>query len=176
MTAEHHYFGIKPRIIAERLLSPDPALSHSLVDYKFYCFEGNPYCCMVCYDRKSPSNVKTGLYDAHTWTNLGHYVTGKYYDPQQRDIPRPASLDRMLDAAQRLSSGFPEVRVDLYEIDGNPIFGELTFTSSAGVDTGFTREFQEMMGAQFSLPPAKRTYPRPLFPGLLPGLRGLAAK
>lgn len=176
MTAEHHYFGIEPRIIAERMLHPDPTLSCSLIDYKFYCFDGTPYCCMVCYDRKSPSDVKTGLYDARTWENIGHHVTGKYYDPEQRDIPRPASLDRMLDAASRLSAGFPQVRVDLYEINGNPVFGELTFTSSAGVDTGFTREFQEMMGAQFSLPAAKRPQPQPLFPWLFPGLRGIIAK
>lgn len=108
MTAEHHYFGIKPRIIAERLLPSEPAFGNSLIDYKFYCFDGNPYCCMVCYNRKSPSDVKTGLYDARTWKNIGHYVTGKYYDPHQCDIPRPASLDRMLDAAKRLSSGFPK--------------------------------------------------------------------
>lgn len=67
MTAEHHYFGIKPRIIAERLLPSEPAFGNSLIDYKFYCFDGNPYCCMVCYNRKSPSDVKTGLYDARTW-------------------------------------------------------------------------------------------------------------
>lgn len=79
--------------------------------------------------------------------NIGHYVTGKYYDPHQCDIPRPASLDRMLDAAKRLSSGFPQVRVDLYEVAGNPVFGELTFTSSAGMDTGFSQEFQELMGS-----------------------------
>ena len=176
MTAEHHYFGIKPRIIAERLLPSEPAFGNSLIDYKFYCFDGNPYCCMVCYNRKSPSDVKTGLYDARTWKNIGHYVTGKYYDPHQCDIPRPASLDRMLDAAKRLSSGFPQVRVDLYEVAGNPVFGELTFTSSAGMDTGFSQEFQELMGSQISLPPAKRT--QPSHPGLLGllGLRKAAAK
>lgn len=108
--------------------------------------------------------------------NIGHYVTGKYYDPHQCDIPRPASLDRMLDAAKRLSSGFPQVRVDLYEVAGNPVFGELTFTSSAGMDTGFSQEFQELMGSQISLPPAKRT--QPSHPGLLGllGLRKAAAK
>ena len=42
MTAEHHYFGIKPRIIAERLLPSEPAFGNSLIDYKFYCFDGNP--------------------------------------------------------------------------------------------------------------------------------------
>ena len=34
MTAEHHYFGIKPRIIAERLLPSEPAFGNSLIDYK----------------------------------------------------------------------------------------------------------------------------------------------
>ena len=78
MTPDHNYFGIKPRIIAESLLPSEPAFGNSLIDYKFYCFDGNPYCCMVCYTRKSPSDVKTGLYDARPWNNIGHYVAGKY--------------------------------------------------------------------------------------------------
>lgn len=44
------------------------------------------------------------------------------------------------------------------------------------MDTGFSQEFQELMGSQISLPPAKRT--QPSLPGLLGllGLRKAAAK
>lgn len=37
--------------------------------------------------------------------------------------------------AETLGEGFPFVRVDLYEIDGHPYVGELTFTPSAGFHT-----------------------------------------
>lgn len=168
-TAEYHYLAIPPRIIAERLLPADPALGRSMVDYKFFCFDGTAHYCMVCYDRRG-SSVYTGLYDARTWENLTHYVTGKYYDPEQRPIPRPASLDEMRSAAERLArndagGGFAQVRIDFYEVAGRPIFGEMTFASAAGVDTGFTPEFQRLAGSLITLPqeriePARRAHRR----------------
>lgn len=154
-TAEYHYLAIRPCILAERLLPGDPLHGGAPVDYKFYCFAGVPRYCLVCYDRRAAGNVKTGLYDAHTWENLGHYVTGPYQDPEQHVFPRPRSLKRMLRIAARLSEGFPTVRVDFYEVDGKPVFGEMTFTSAAGLDTGFTEEFQHIMGRQVELPGGK---------------------
>lgn len=151
-TAEHHYLGITPCIIAEKFLSADPKLGCSLVDYKFYCFDGVARYCMVCYNRTSSHNVKTALYDAHTWEDLRRHVSGKYRDPHQRAIPRPSSLEQMLSAAEKLAKGFPQIRVDLYETEGHPIFGELTFTSATGMDTGFTPEFQREMGSYITLP------------------------
>lgn len=151
-SAEHHYMFIKPCIIAEKMLHENPALSCSLIDYKFFCLDGEPCYCMVCYDRQGHGGFNTCLYDAHTWEPLNHYINPSHYKQGQRQIPRPASLDRMLDAARRLSHGFPEVRVDLYEIDGRPVFGELTFTSAAGTSPRFTEEFQRMMGDRITLP------------------------
>lgn len=65
----------------------------------------------------------------------------------------------------RLSAGFPLVRVDLYEIAGQPVFGEMTFSPASGMDTTYGPEFQREMGDWISLPPAKRT--QPSHPGLL---------
>lgn len=60
----------------------------------------------------------------------------------------------MLEIARRLSEDFPEVRVDLYNIDGQIVFGELTFYDGSGyfhyepdsfdytVDELFTCHFQ----------------------------------
>lgn len=154
-TAEYHYLAIRPCILAERLLPGDPLFGGKPIDYKFYCFAGVPRYCLVCYDRRTAGNVKTGLYDARTWEDLGRYVTGHYYDPGQRVFPRPRSLKRMLRIAARLSEGFPTVRVDFYEVGGQPVFGEMTFTSAAGLDTGFTEEFQLIMGRQVELPAEK---------------------
>lgn len=62
-SGEWHYLAIKPRIIAERLLPADPAFGSTLVDYKFYCFDGKPRYCQVCYERTTPSHAKKELYD-----------------------------------------------------------------------------------------------------------------
>lgn len=62
----------------------------------------------------------------------------------------------MLDAARTLSAGFPLMRVDLYQIDGKPVFGELTLSPAAGMDRTYGEEFQREMGAWITLPPRIR--------------------
>ena len=49
----------------------------------------------------------------------------------------------MQEMAAALSAKFAFCRVDFYEINGKPIFGEMTFTP--GFDT-FTQAFQEELG------------------------------
>jgi hypothetical protein len=58
----------------------------------------------------------------------------------------------MLAAAETLAQGFPEVRVDFYEIKGKLYFGEMTFASASGIMEYFTRDFLLEMGAKVTLP------------------------
>ena len=62
------------------------------------------------------------------------------------NMPRPAALSQMLQAASALSQGFPQVRIDFYEVDGKPYFGEMTFTSAAGFMTSYTDDFLNQLG------------------------------
>ncbi|MEI3528686.1 MAG: ATP-grasp fold amidoligase family protein [Alistipes sp.] len=151
-SGEWHYRAIKPCVIAERLLPADPAFGSTLVDYKFYCFDGKPRYCQVCYERTTPSHAKKELYDARTWEDLGRYVRHTGDAPVRQRIPRPESLDEMLKAAERLSAGFRMVRVDFYEVEGRPVFGEMTFTPAAGTSMNFTDEFQHILGDCLPLP------------------------
>lgn len=41
----------------------------------------------------------------------------------------------MIELAEKLSSGFPHLRVDFYEVENQVLFGELTFFNGSG----FTR-------------------------------------
>ena len=52
----------------------------------------------------------------------------------------------MLFIASVLSEGFPEVRVDLYEIEGKVYFGELTFASNAGYNNFYSQDFLNELG------------------------------
>ena len=45
----------------------------------------------------------------------------------------------------------PELRVDLYNIDGKIYFGELTFTSQGGFMDYLTPEFNMMLGEKFCI-------------------------
>ena len=43
------------------------------------------------------------------------------------------TVEKMIRAAELLSAGFPFARVDFYEIDGRPRFGEVTFYPGSGL-------------------------------------------
>lgn len=129
-TGEWHYSQIEPRIIAEEYLSflDD---GNSLIDYKFHCFNGNVFGILVCYDRDPQTHVAN--YD---WYDLDWTLTDgepEELHRNQRIIPRPASLDEMLRIAKALSSNIEYVRIDLYEINGKPLFGEMTFTEGGNI-------------------------------------------
>ena len=50
--------------------------------------------------------------------------------------------------AGKLSSPFPFVRVDFYEIDGKPVFGEMTFTPGMQ-ETSI--EFAKSLGSRINI-------------------------
>lgn len=45
-----------------------------------------------------------------------------------------------------MTNFFPQVRVDLYEIDGKIYFGEMTFTSNGGYNDFYTQDFLNELG------------------------------
>ena len=57
----------------------------------------------------------------------------------------------MISVAEKLSQGFPELRVDLYNINGKVYFGELTFTSQGGGMDFYTPEFLKELGSKFDI-------------------------
>ena len=58
----------------------------------------------------------------------------------------------MLEIAETLSKPFPHVRVDLYNIDGKIVFGELTFFTNGGFIPFDPDSFDYEMGKQLVLP------------------------
>ena len=146
-----HYTRIKPCIIAEELLvndDKDNKISpNSVIDYKVWCFNGEPECILVVYDR-TDTQVKVALYDTN-WEPLPEYLLGtKKFISSNITIEKPKSISKMLEMARCLSSPFKEVRVDFYVINDRPIIGELTFTSGFGY---FTESYYEHLGSKFSV-------------------------
>ena len=125
-------------------IGPGAEVSSSLIDYKIWCFDGRPYCVFVTFNRQ-PDSVAIGCYDTD-WNPIedscvfsGHFRKGPV-------LPRPESLDKMLEYASVLSAGFSQVRVDLYNTDGQIRFGEMTFTSNGGFMTYFSSDSLKKMG------------------------------
>ena len=142
-----HYMRIKSAIIAEELLINDEdstKYSNSIIDYKVWCFNGNPYYIMTCTNRKG-NGVELQMYDTD-WIPHETYIKQSTHYKSGAIIPTPPKLDKVLEYSKILSKQFPVVRVDFYNIGGKIYFGEMTFTSLGGLMDYYTDEFQEMCG------------------------------
>lgn len=143
LTGQPHYSRIQPRIIAEKLLIQDGDPHKALIDYKFNCFDGVVHSCAVFSDR-IPNSHTFGrmIYDAE-WNPHPEWLDTTSSKVRLCEVEKPESFEQMKQIAVDLSSGFKTVRVDLYQIDAKPIFGEMTFTPGLAP---YTTQFQKMLG------------------------------
>lgn len=107
------YYKTKPKIIAEKLIHAD-----DLIDYKFFCFNGIPYCLYVISGRELGEKVNLGIFDLEY--NQLLYFRGDE-NPMRNVPPKPDNFNEMVEIAEILSEDFPHVRVDLYNVDGSII-------------------------------------------------------
>lgn len=156
-SCEPHYNKIKPRIMAEELLEHSDSnefKSKSMVDYKFWSFNGKAHCCMMVYDRvktSKGSSLVLDLYDLRPWKQIKKGLTNLYDSRYKQEVPEPKKLDEMVEIVEILSKDFPVVRVDLYYEGGNIYFGELTFTSAGGRMPYYTEEYQLELGNKIDI-------------------------
>lgn len=150
ITAEPHYTHIPNRIIVEELIEKDDAADRSLIDYKIWCFKGEPVFALCCSDRnieKHQSNL--GYYTLPDWRRCPEKMHHSYSNASE--ISKPHHLAEMMEYARRLSEPFPLVRVDFYESNGTVLFGELTFSSNGGRMRYFTDEVLLELGRKVDL-------------------------
>lgn len=150
--AQLHYTKIKPCIIAEELFENKNNPKQSLVDYKIWCFNGVPECVLVVYNR-SQNGYSLLSYDLE-WNNISE-KTFKLDTPSYipEEVPKPKSLDQMIKYSKILSKGILQVRVDFYDIDGEAVFGEMTFTTGYGY---YSDEYYDYLGSKIDLNMVKK--------------------
>lgn len=127
--AEMQYKDVPKKLIFEELLHGKN--NDAPEDYKVYCFHGKPIAVLYMSGRFS-KEIDAFFFD-EKWNFLG--VPKKYaHISFDSDFipPKPQSLNVMIETAQKLSSGFPFVRVDFYDCDGKAVFGEMTFSPAGG--------------------------------------------
>lgn len=141
-SGEWQYWEIPHKLVITKYLDSLGAISVN--DYKFHCMHGQVYGCFAAYDR-IPSvdhGVQFDHYDID-WKLTDGILPS--YHPRRREIPKPKCYDRMLEVSRILSKDFPYCRVDLYEIEGKVLFGELTFTPQGNVLSYYTEDMQKDM-------------------------------
>ena len=121
---EYQYKYVNRKIICEEYISDK---NDELIDYKFFCFDGEPLFCKADIDRFTEHKVN--FYDME-WNRINmREAKFKNYDGS---MEKPKNFEMLKEIAKKLSSDFQFVRVDLYDVDGNIFFGELTFTPASG--------------------------------------------
>ena len=146
---EWPYKDVRPQIIAEKYLEDD---SGELIDYKFYCFDGQPRYCQVIQGRFAEESID--FYDME-WVHLP--FTGLTPDVQSglKCISKPENFDEMISIAKSLSEKLPFIRVDLYNVNGSIFFGEMTFYPASGLGTFRPNEWNFKLGDELKLPITK---------------------
>ena len=143
---EWAYDGIKKnRIIIEELLEDDNNADGSIDDYKMMCFNGKFRSLWI--DKARYSDHHRGFWDE----NL-NFLKDVYSDHDTFDVPPnlPENIGGMVKIAEKLSEDFPYARVDLYNIKGRIVFGEITFYPWSGYVQFTPDEFDMQLGTYFT--------------------------
>jgi hypothetical protein len=149
---ERMYRGLSRGLLVEAFLdAPESAFGGPYIeDFKFYCFNGEPR--WILHKHGPFPRTNADFYDCE-WRPAPFT---RIYQKSGMVRPKPRLLDRMLDAARRLSAPFPFVRVDLFEHEGQVRFGELTFVPDAGFARFEPLEWERKLGDLLELPEPNR--------------------
>ena len=142
---EWPYKGVVPRIIAEKYME-DPS-AENLNVYKIFCFNGEPKIFQTIQNDKTPQ--ETIDYFDTEWSLL---TLRQNFQNSPVPLKKPATLGKMLELAAKLSSGHAFIRTDLYEINGEVYFSELTFYSDAGFASFEPSDWDDTLGSWIKLP------------------------
>ena len=144
---EWPYKNITPCILAEQLLV-DSDHPNDLIDYKFYCFNGEPAYCQVIRDRHVKETID--FYDMD-WNHQEFVGLNPKAPNGSTPVAKPVTLDLMKGICKQLSHDIPFVRIDLYEVDGKVSFGEMTFYPASGFGRFTPSVWDERLGDMIHL-------------------------
>lgn len=114
------------------------------VDYKFFVFEGDVRLIQMSTELGASGRARR-LYTAD-WQPAGG--TGELLEL----APRPPLLEEMLAVASSLGAPFDFIRVDLYDVDGQVWFGELTPYPASGLRSFDPAHLDAELGRAWRLP------------------------
>lgn len=147
---EWNYKNVPRRIVVEKVIRDSQG--RLPVDYKFMCFDGEPRLLFLdigliddnnIYNHKYPRNI----YDMDF--NLMPFKETR--DNYEGLVEKPKNWTRMIQIARKLSSPFPFCRVDLYNIDGQVYFGEITFYHGGGCNDIRPEEWDLRLGSWINI-------------------------
>ena len=143
---EWAYKDVPPRFVAEAFL--EEFGKDEIADYKFYCFNGEPRFVQIDEDRSSGHRraYYTSQWKKEPFSRQGQFTL------IEEELTKPPAFDEMVEIARTLADQFPFVRVDLYNIQGKILFGEMTFYPADGRNEFLPDEYNAVIGSYIDLP------------------------
>ena len=108
-------------IVIEEYL--DDGSGAPIEDYKIYCCNGEPKFALVVSGRGTDDQRRSFV--DMDWNVLPVSRAGMR---RAQSVEKPETLDKMLELSRELAKGFPFVRIDFYDVNGQVFVGEMTFT------------------------------------------------
>lgn len=143
------YKDIPPRVLADKFLEDGNNSATVNLDYKFWCFDGVP---RYMYITVKSDDVFENFYDMDFRPVAIDHGFKRFYP----EFEKPQSFELMKELAAKLSAGIPFVRVDFFEIGGQPYFGEFTFYDWGGLQPFRNYEQDLELGALIALPDSEK--------------------
>lgn len=140
---EWPYSRVERRIIAEKYIEDDSS-NGNLLDYKIMCFNGKAKCSFVCTRRFTNEQMRVTFFDRN-WEKMPFE---RYYHSEDREIKKPESYELMLSLAEKIASAIklPFARIDFYEVDKKPLFGEITLFPGSGMEPFMPDKWDYILG------------------------------
>ena len=141
------YKDIKPRIIAEPYI--DSLGKPESFEYKLTCMNGVCKVFTICTGiAHSDFELRTNDHYDRDFNHLPWYA---YYKNSKKPVQIPPQANEIIEYAEKLSEGIPQVRVDFYVINDKVYFGEMTFYTWAGIIEFTPPEWNDIMGSWLDL-------------------------
>lgn len=142
---EWAYIDIRPQILIEKMmLTPEGSVPE---DFKFFVYDGQVHFIHVDYSRFQ--GHKRNVY-SRDYRLLDVMPEHKEQYLQSPADP-PANWSRMIEIAERIGCLFDFCRVDLYALQDDIKFGEVTFYPAAGFGKFLPSDWDETFGAPWKI-------------------------
>lgn len=122
-SGEPQYRDLQPRVIVEPFIGEG---NEPPVDYKIYCWKGSPEIIQL--DSSRFSGHRRDFFTC----NWEHLDMSLHYPQSDKPAQKPIKLDEMVNVASKLAKDHDFIRVDLYQVGEDVLFGELTFHPDSG--------------------------------------------
>lgn len=141
---EWQYKNSPRRIIVEKLLLTSEGYIPN--DYKFHYINGKLQFiyCSIARETKNYRKIYSPDWEPLPFLWVPKDKLGTQSDGD--DIPAPTSLNQMKNFADIIAKDFDYVRVDFYDVDGKPYFGEITLHHGSGYDVFSPEEYDIFYG------------------------------